>query len=73
MMATFRGDVPLTAFFFNNLICTGPCNYPHSTYIMYSVSNGSGILTLVSLYSMYHFGKNHVIVTSLDLTTGYSR
>ena len=32
MMATFQGNVLLTAFFFNNLTGTGRINYIHSTY-----------------------------------------
>ena len=32
MMATFQGDVLLTAFFLNNLTGTGRINYIHSTY-----------------------------------------
>ena len=38
MMATFQGDVLLTAFFFNNLTGKGRSNYIHSTYVAYQTA-----------------------------------
>ena len=39
MMATFQGDVLLTAFFFNNLTGRGRINYIHSTYGSFHVNS----------------------------------
>ena len=38
MLATFQGDVLLTAFFLNNLTGTGRINYIHSTYVAYQTA-----------------------------------
>ena len=38
MMATFQGDVLLTAFFLNNLTGTGRINYIHSTYVAHQTA-----------------------------------
>ena len=38
MMATFQGDVLLTAVFFNNLTGTGRINYIHSTYVAHQTA-----------------------------------
>ena len=37
-MATFQGDVLLTAFFLNNLTGTGRINYINSTYVAHETA-----------------------------------
>ena len=39
MMATFQGDVLVTAFFLNNLTGIGRSNYIHSTYVAHQTAN----------------------------------
>ena len=38
MIATFQGDVLLTAFFLNNLTGTGRSDYIHSTYVAHQTA-----------------------------------
>ena len=44
MMATFQGDVLLTAVFKNNTTGIGRSNYIHSTYVAHPTVSGVSIL-----------------------------
>ena len=54
MMATFQGDVLLTAFFLNNLTDTGRINYIHSTYVAHQTARGR-VTTSPNRIKLYRF------------------